>query len=108
MDLTPQGLWLSMGTPAKLVFAMLIFMLVWCVYVAIERLIAFLRARSQSRALAGLIAKPLAAGDIDGSLQLVNKPEYKFAYLATILRVGLTEYKARTDEHGVEAARRGL
>src|SRR4051812_20392881 len=107
MDLTPQALWLSMGTPAKMVFALLIFMLVWCVYVAIERLVAFMRARAQSRALAELIAKPLAAGDLEGSLKIVNNDQYKLAYLATILRTGLTEYKARTDSFGVEAARRG-
>jgi biopolymer transport protein ExbB/TolQ len=108
MDLTPQGLYASMGTPAKLVFAVLIFMLVWCVYVGIERMIAFIRARAQSRALAELIAKPLADGDVDASLKLVNNEQYKLAYLGTILRTGLVEYKARPDHFGVEAAKRGL
>ena len=108
MDLSPQHLWTQMGVPAKLVFALLIFMLVWCVYVGIERFVTFLRARAQSRALADLVARPLAAGDLDVALKLVNDPTYQLAYLATILKAGLTEYHARPGRIGIDAAKRGL
>jgi biopolymer transport protein ExbB len=108
MDLSPQHLWTAMGVPAKIIFAVLLVMLVWSIYVGIERLITFIRARSASRQLAEEIAKPLSAGDLDGSLKLVNDPKYKLAYLGSVIRTGITEYKARTDHHGIEAAKRGL
>lgn len=108
MDLTPQGLWLAMGVPAKIILLVLLIMLVWSVYVGIERIITFTRARAQSRELAATIAKPLSTGDMDGSLKVVNDPKFKLAYLGSVIRAGLSEYKARPDQHGIEAARRGL
>jgi biopolymer transport protein ExbB/biopolymer transport protein TolQ len=108
MDLSPQHLWLVMGGPAKAIFVLLAIMLLASSYVGIERLIAFLRARSQSRALAEAIAKPLASGDMDASLKLVADDAYKLAYLGGIVKVGLSEYRARPDHHGIEAAKRGL
>ena len=108
MDLSPQGLWLAMGVPAKLIFLVLLLMLIWSVYVGIERIFTFTRARGQSRMLAAAIAKPLSTGDMEGSLKVVNDPAYKLAYLGSVIRAGLSEYKARPDHHGIEAARRGL
>jgi biopolymer transport protein ExbB/TolQ len=97
-----------MGAPAKGVFFVLIAMLIWCVYVAIERMIMFVRSRAQSRALSEEVSKPLQNGDLDAALRKVNEEQYKLAYLGTILRTGLTEYKARYDKHGIDAAKRGL
>jgi biopolymer transport protein ExbB/biopolymer transport protein TolQ len=108
MDLSPQHLWAVMGAPAKAIFVLLLLMLVWSSYVGIDRLIAFFRARGQSRALAEAIAKPLAAGDMDASLKIVNSDDYKLAYLGAVIRTGLSEYKARKDHHGIEAMKRGL
>jgi biopolymer transport protein ExbB len=108
MDLSPQHLWAVMGAPAKAIFVVLLIMLTWSVYVGIERLIAFIRARGQSRLLAADIAKPLAAGDLDGAMKVVNNPEYKLAYLGSVIRTGIGEYKARPDHHGIDAAKRGL
>ncbi|MFZ5479700.1 MAG: MotA/TolQ/ExbB proton channel family protein [Myxococcota bacterium] len=108
MDLTPQHLWASMGVPAKLVFFLLIGMLIWCVYVGIERMLYFVKARAQSRTVADGVAKPLANGDLDAALKVVNDPANKLSYLGLILKIGLTEYKARADRHGVDAAKRGL
>ncbi|MDP2305238.1 MAG: MotA/TolQ/ExbB proton channel family protein [Pseudomonadota bacterium] len=108
MDLSPQHLWAVMGVPAKTIFAVLLIMLVWSVYVGIERMITFIRARAQSRALADAIAKPLASGDMDASLKLVAGEQYKLAYLGSIVKSGLSEYRARPDQHGIEAAKRGL
>ncbi|MES2643798.1 MAG: MotA/TolQ/ExbB proton channel family protein [Myxococcota bacterium] len=108
MDLSPQHLWAVMGVPAKTIFVLLLVMLVWSVYVGIERMVMFLRARAQSRALAEAIAKPLASGDMDASLKLVASEQYKLAYLGSIVKSGLSEYRARPDKHGIEAAKRGL
>lgn len=108
MDLSPQHLWAVMGVPAKVIFVLLTVMLFASVYVSIERLIAFLRARGQSRDLAAALAKPLSTGDMDGSLKLVADPAYKLAYLGVIVKAGISEYKSRPDKHGIEAAKRGL
>lgn len=108
MDLSPQHLWSVMGAPAKAIFILLLVMLIWSSYVGIERMIAFLRARGQSRALAEAIAKPLSTGDMDASLKLVKDEAYKLAYLGLIVQAGLSEYKARSDAHGIEAMRRSL
>lgn len=108
MDLSPQHLWSVMGAPAKAIFILLLVMLVWSSYVGIERVIAFVRARGQSRALAEAIAKPLSTGDMEASLKLVKEEAYKLAYLGLIIQAGLSEYKARPDSHGIEAMRRSL
>lgn len=108
MDLSPQHLWSVMGVPAKAIFVLLLVMLVWSSYVGIERVIAFVRARGQSRSLAEALAKPLSSGDMDASLKIVKEEVYKLAYLGTIVQAGLSEYKARPDQHGIEAMKRGL
>lgn len=108
MDLSAAGLWASMGVPARFVFFLMIFMLLGCVYVFFERLIAFLRARGQSRLLAENVSRPLAAGDIAAALKVIGSEQYKASYLGAVLKAGLNELKARMDDHGIEAAERAL
>ncbi|HND31972.1 MAG TPA: MotA/TolQ/ExbB proton channel family protein [Myxococcota bacterium] len=108
MDLSITGLLASMGYPALTVLVVMLLMLVGCVYVFFERLIVFLRSRGQSRELAEVVSKPLAAGDIAGALKLIGSEQYKAAYLGAVLKAGLGELKIRMDEHGVEAAERAL
>jgi biopolymer transport protein ExbB/TolQ len=108
MDLSAAGLWASMGVPARVIFFVMIFMLIACLYVAFERGLAFNRARGQSRMLAGNVAKPLTAGDVEAALKVVTDPLYNAAYLGVILKAGLNELKARKDDHGVEAAERAI
>ncbi len=108
MDLSLAGLWHSMGWPARMVFFLMIGMLIGCLYVAIERLIALSRARNQSRALAGVIGTPLKAGDIAGALAKVKSAEFADSYLAAVLKAGLTEMNMRADKHGVAAAGRTM
>jgi biopolymer transport protein ExbB/biopolymer transport protein TolQ len=108
MDLSPQHLWHVMGAPAKSIFVLLLLMLTWSSYVGIERLIAFIRARGQSRSLAEAIAKPLSTGDMESSLKIVAGDAYKLAYLGVVVKAGLSEYKARSDHHGIEAMKRSL
>ncbi|GDX79355.1 Tol-Pal system subunit TolQ [Deltaproteobacteria bacterium] len=108
MDLSLPGLWASMGLPARSVLITMLLMLVWCVYVASERVLFFVAARGQSRALAGAIGAPLKSGDVAGALKLVMSEAYKKAYLAAILGSALREYSARSDHHGIAAAKRAL
>jgi biopolymer transport protein ExbB/biopolymer transport protein TolQ len=97
-----------MGVPALSVLVVMLLMLVGCVYVFFERLIVFLRSRGQSRELAEVVSKPLAAGDIAGALKLIASEQYKASYLGAVLKAGLLELKIRLDDHGVEAAERAL
>ena len=108
MDLSIGGLWASMGVPAKLVLLVMVIMLFWCVYVAIERALYFMTARSQSRALAGAIGTPLKNYDLDAAIKLIGGESYKKAYLGTILGAALKEYAARPDRNGLSAAMRAL
>ncbi len=108
LDLSPQAVWASMGLPARLVLITMNLMLVACVYVAIERVLYFMSARGQSRALAEAIGAPLKKGDLDGAIKLAGSPAYAKAYLAAIVGAALKQYAARTDKHGIAAADRAI
>ncbi len=108
MDLSLTGMWAAMGIPARAVILTLLIMLIWCMYVACERVLYFVAARGQSRALAGAIGAPLKTGDVAGALKLVVGEAYKKSYLAAILGAALKEYSARSDHHGIAAAKRAL
>jgi len=108
MDLSIAGLWGSMGAPARVIAVLMVFMLICCIYVAIERLMVFTRSRAQSRELAAAISKPLGSADIEGALKLLGAPTYKDAYLGAILKAGLNELKTRMDGHGIEASERAI
>lgn len=108
MDLSLAGLWHSMGFGARVVFFVMIAMLIYCFYVAVERGIAFARGRGRSRALAEALAGPMGKGDLKTALKLIAEPIYKDAYLGTILKAGLAELNTRLDRHGAEAAERAM
>lgn len=108
MDMTPAGLWASMGLPARLVLFVMLAMLVGCLYVAFERAIAFTRARGQSRDLAAAVSRPMAAGDVAAALKVIMDEQFKASYLGAILKAGLGELKVRMDDHGVDAAERAI
>lgn len=106
MNLSFEHIYASMGIPAKLVVVTLLVLLVWSVYVTIERLLFFAASRGQSRSLAAGIGGPLAKSDLDGALKLIAS--YPKAYLGTVLKAGLMEFKNRPDKYGVEAMVRVL
>lgn len=108
MNLTPQHIWASMGVPAKIVFFVLLAMLLYSTYVAVERTMLFAKSRKQSQALAGAIAKPLSERDLDASLKVARSADFEAAYLGYVLRGALAEFAARPDQHGAEAAGRAL
>lgn len=108
MVFTPQELWDSTGTPVRVVILVMFIMALWCVYVTVERLIALGRARGQSRSLAAEIGAALSGGDGAAALALVQQERFKLAYLGHLIAAGLTEFQARPDRHGVEAAGRAL
>jgi len=108
MHFTPQALWAATGTPVRIVLTVMMLMAIWCIYIAIERTIALHKARKQSRALAEAVAAPLQASDAAAALVICQKEEYSLSYLGHMLMGGLTEFTARPDKHGIEAAERSL
>lgn len=108
LDLSPGAVWASMGLPARMVLITMNLMLLACVYVAAERMLFFLAARGQSRALAGAIGAPLKNADLEGALKLAGGEAYAKSYLAVIVKAALKEYAARTDKHGIAAADRAI
>jgi len=108
MHFTPQELWAATGTPVRVVLALMMIMAVWCVYVAIERTMALAKARKQSRELAEALAGPMSSGDGSAALKLCEQEIYQASYLGRLLKVGLTEFNARPDEHGIDSAGRGI
>ncbi len=101
-------MWNSSGLIAKSVLVTLALMLVGSIFVSIERLIAFNRARTQSMRLAAEIIAPLQQQDIAGALKVTQDEKYKASYLAGLIRAGLVELDLRADQHGVDNARRAV
>jgi biopolymer transport protein ExbB/TolQ len=108
MHFTPQAIWASTTLPVKIVLLTMLIMAIWCIYVAIERGLAYKKAEAQSRALAEAVTGALGKGDIGGALALTQAEEYEFAYLGALLRAGLTEFHARPDRDGIQAVERAL
>jgi biopolymer transport protein ExbB/TolQ len=101
-------MWNESGFIAKSVIVMLAVMALATVVVAIERYIAFARARKQSMMLAGEIVGALQAGDIARALAMTKNEDYKVSYLAALLRGGLAELDERCDTFGVKNSQRAV
>jgi len=105
---TLMEMWTHSGWIARSVLIMLGLMLIAAIFVSIERLIAFNRARTQSMRLAAEIIAPLQQQDIAGALKVTQDQKYKASYLAGLIRAGLVELDLRADKHGVENAKRAV
>lgn len=105
---TMMEIWEHSGPIAKTVILMLVVMFVATILVGIERFIAFQRARSQSVQLAGDIVAHLQSGDVNAALATAQDEKYKSAYLAGLLKAGLTELSARLDSEGIANAKRAV
>jgi len=105
---TLMDIWNHSGFIARSVIVTLILMLLASAFVAMERLLAFGRARRQSMAVAAAIVKPLQAGEVERAYTITKNEEYKASYLASVLEAGLGEMNARADHVGVENAERAV
>ena len=105
---TLLDIWNHSGWIARGVIITLMFMLLASAFVAMERLLAFGRARKQSMSVAAAVVKPLQAGEVDRALAITKKEEYKASYLASVLTAGLGEMNARVDPTGVANAERAV
>jgi len=103
---TLSEMWEHAGFIAKSVIVCLVLMLLWALFVGVERLIAFSAARKQSMAVVADILKPLEGGDVDAALKVTKNEEYKAAYIGALLGAGLQELSGRFDAHGISNAHR--
>ncbi len=69
----------------------LMIMSVLSISVAVNRALYFVRARRQSVAFAGTVAGALRNGNPDGVLKVTTSEEFKFSYLARIVRSAIDD-----------------
>jgi biopolymer transport protein TolQ len=105
---TLYEIWEHSGLIARTVIVLLIVMFLATDIVIVERLIAFLRARSHSVKAAMAVVQPMQAYDIDGAMAVVNSDDYRAGHLTHMLRAGLAEIKERPNQTGIHNAERAL
>src|SRR3954470_21294050 len=113
MDMSPMGLWNSMGMLAKGVVVLMALMSIYSIWVMVERYITFNRAKNQSLKLLGALSNVLTRGDYQQAIDITKK--FKESHLAKVIGAGLLEFEAvRRDkrtadpEIPLEAARQGM
>lgn len=105
-------MWEAMGAVAKTVAIMLIAMSIITIYMLIERLLVFQRARKKSREVAPKLADLLKSGNLKDALSLSNKRDYKGSHLARVTAAGIQAFiegkEARLGfDEQIETASRG-
>ncbi len=92
MQVSLIDLWNQMGAVAKTVAILLIGLSIVSLYLLIERLVVFSKAKSKSRFIAPKLAGMLKNGQIKEALELSSKKENRGSHLARVTAAGITEY----------------
>jgi biopolymer transport protein ExbB/biopolymer transport protein TolQ len=87
---TLTALWNNMGAIGKGVAILLLLMSMLSIYVMIDRAIAFMLARSQSRALIKTFIDQVRQGNLKGALQAARAS--KRSHVAQVVKMGLQVY----------------
>jgi biopolymer transport protein ExbB/biopolymer transport protein TolQ len=113
MDMSWGHLWKEMGFVGKAVVVTMGIMSVYSLWVMIERLYIFTKAKRESLRLLGALSNLLTKGEYGQAIEVTKK--YKNSHLAKVIAAGLLEFEAsrrdkrNTDpELAVEAARQGM
>ena len=113
MDMSPVGMWNSMGGMAKAIVIVMAIMSIYSIWVMVERFIVFQQAKNQSMKLIGSLSNVLTRGAYQEAIDVTKK--YKQSHLAKVIAAGLLEFEAgRRDKRNidpeitVEAARQGM
>lgn len=112
MDLNPLVLWEQMTILNKFVIISLILMSVWSLYVCVERLLLFRKAKRQSLAFARVATEHLKHDRPQAAIDAAEK--YPQSHLARVVKAGLQafQYEHQTsplnDIEVVEAATRAV
>jgi len=112
MQFSLVELWQSMGLPVKFVAALLVFLSILTIYIYLERLVIFRKAKKKSQALAPKIEELLRAGKNKEALNLASKKENKRSHLARVTAAGIKEFLEGEEagigfDQQVETAERG-
>jgi biopolymer transport protein ExbB/TolQ len=105
-------MWTAMGAVAKTVAIILIFMSIVSIYMFIERLLVFARAKKTSREVAPKLADLLKAGNLKDALALSSKKDNKGSHLARVTAAGIQSFIEGKEaklhiEEQIESASRG-
>jgi biopolymer transport protein ExbB/TolQ len=105
-------MWQQMGMVARAVSIILIGLSIVSLYLFIERLMTFSRAKKRSQEVAPKLADLLKAGNMRDALSLASKKDNKASHLARVTAAGIQEFmegkEARLSmEQQVETATRG-
>ena len=105
-------MWSAMGAVAKTVAIILIGLSIITIYMFIERLLVFSRAKKTSRAVAPKLADLLKSGNLKDALSLANKKENKGSHLARVTAAGIQAFVEGKEaklsfEEQIETAARG-
>jgi biopolymer transport protein ExbB/TolQ len=105
-------MWAAMGAVAKTVAIILILLSIITIYMFIERLLVFARAKNKSREVAPKLAGLLKDANLKDALALANKKDYKGSHLARVTAAGIQAFiegkEAKLSfEEQIETASRG-
>ena len=93
-------MWGQMTWVAKGVAFIMLFMSMWSIGVAIERIYTFTQARSQSKAYAPQVAKHLKDGRLKDAIALSSSKTFRYSHLAKVVLAGLQEYQFQQESGG--------
>ena len=105
---TVEAMWNQSSGPVRAVLLTLLFMMVACFGVAIERAMFIGRSRRESKELVSKIMPLLQKGDQAGAYLVASEEAFKNCYLGILLSAGLKEFDARQDDYGIDAVERAL
>lgn len=111
MDMSPLALWESMTFIARGVVIILGLMSIYSIYVMIDRLIYYRRARKQSLTFARTVTQFLKQDKANDAVEASRK--FKHSHLARVTRAGLIEFQldsstGLTGHDVIESARRAI
>jgi biopolymer transport protein ExbB len=95
------GMWEEMGYLAKAVAFVLLIMSMWSIGVAIERILTYNKARTQSKLYAPQVAKHLKEGRLKDAIALSSSKNYRYSHLAKVVLAGLQEYQFQKESGAV-------
>ena len=112
MQMGLMDMWAEMGTIARSVALILMFLSVVAIYLFIERQIVFFRARNKSKAVAPKLADLLKKGQVQDALTLSSKKENRGSHIARVTAAGIKEFLEGQQanlslEEQIETAQRG-
>ena len=106
------GMWNQMAAVAKTVAIILIALSIVTLYMLIERMMTFSRAKNKSKEVAPKLSDLLKKGNVNDAMTLSTKKDYKGSHLARVTAGGIREYleakEARLDtDELIASAERG-